>query len=88
MGSQETYLKIAGLHAFNFIKKRLQHRWFLVKFKKFLRKPFLWSNSGGASVDYKKVIFLEKFLPQEDKCELYSKIFALIYQQNNYVGNI
>ena len=32
--------KIAGLQACNFIKKRLQHRCFPVKFTKFLRTPF------------------------------------------------
>ena len=32
--------KYAGLKACNFIKKRLQHRFFPVKFPKFLRTPF------------------------------------------------
>ena len=33
--------KVAGLHASNFIKKRLQHRYFPVKTAKFLKTPFL-----------------------------------------------
>ena len=32
--------KVADLRACNFIKKRLQHRYFPVKFAKFLRTPF------------------------------------------------
>ena len=31
--------KVAGLQVCNFIKKRLQHRWFSVKIVKFLRTP-------------------------------------------------
>ena len=37
----------AGLQASNFMKERLQHRWFLVKFAKFLKKVFLQNTSGG-----------------------------------------
>ena len=33
--------KVAGLQACDFVKKRLQHRCFPVKFTKFLRTPFL-----------------------------------------------
>ena len=32
--------KVAGLNICNFIKKRLQHRCFSMKFHKFLRRPF------------------------------------------------
>ena len=32
--------KVAGLKACNFIKKRLQYKCFLMKFRKFLRTPF------------------------------------------------
>ena len=39
--------KFASLQICNFIKKRLQHRCFLVKFAKFLRTPFVKSTSGG-----------------------------------------
>ena len=42
---QNTYVvvsfdKVAGLKVWNFIKNRLQHRRFPVKFVKFLRTPF------------------------------------------------
>ena len=33
--------KLAGLRAYNFVKKKLQHRCFLVKFGKYLRTPIL-----------------------------------------------
>ena len=33
--------KVAGLHACNFIKRTLQHRYFLVNTAKFLRTPIL-----------------------------------------------
>ena len=35
------------LKACNFIKYRLQHRCFPMKFANFLRRPFLQNNSGG-----------------------------------------
>ena len=38
---------VAGLQAHNFIKKRLQHRCFSVKFAKSLRASFLHNTSGG-----------------------------------------
>ena len=37
----ESVLKVAGLQACNFIKKRLQHRRFPVNIAKFVRNPFL-----------------------------------------------
>ena len=37
---ESPFNKVAGLKACNFIKKRLQHRCFLVKFAKFLRTLF------------------------------------------------
>ena len=44
--------KYGELKACNFIKKRLQHRCFPVKFAKFLRTPFLQNISGGCSWKY------------------------------------
>ena len=38
------FKKVAGLKACNFIKKRLQHRCFPVRFEKFLRTPFFTEN--------------------------------------------
>ena len=39
--------KVAGLKAWNFIKKRLQHRYFPMKLAKFWRTLFLQNISGG-----------------------------------------
>ena len=41
MGVVDIYVQVAGLKAYNLIKKRLQHRCFLVNVAKFLRSPFL-----------------------------------------------
>ena len=41
--------KVAGLKTCNFIKKRLQHRCFRVKFAKYLRTSFLRNTSSGYS---------------------------------------
>ena len=44
--------EVAGLQACNFIKKRLQHRCFSVKFAKSLRASFLQNTSGGCLWKY------------------------------------
>ena len=41
LGLESLYNKVAGLQVCNFIKERLQHRCFPVKFEKFLRTTFL-----------------------------------------------
>ena len=38
--------KVAGLKPETLLKRRLWHRYFPVKFTKFLRTPFLWNTSG------------------------------------------
>ena len=38
---ESPFNKVAGLQSCNFIKNRLQHRCFPVKFAKFLRTPIL-----------------------------------------------
>ena len=40
---ESLFKKAAGLQACNFIKKKLQHRFFPAKFTKFLRTP-IWKN--------------------------------------------
>ena len=37
--------KFAGLMVYNFIRKKLRQRRFLVSFPKFLKRPILWNNS-------------------------------------------
>ena len=51
--------KVSGLQVYNFIKKRLQHRYISVKCAKFLRTPFLTEHFGGC---YWKCLFLKKIL--------------------------
>ena len=43
--------KVASLQAYNFIKKRLQHRCFPVNIAKFLRTAFLWNTSPVAAIE-------------------------------------
>ena len=44
---ESLFTKVASPQACNFIKKKMQHRCFTVKFAKFLRAPFLQNTSGG-----------------------------------------
>ena len=44
---ESLFSKVTGFQPRNFIKKRLQHRCFPVKFATFLRRPFLQNTSGG-----------------------------------------
>ena len=56
--------KVVDLQAYNCIKKRLQHRYFPVKFVKFSRTPFLQNTCGGyasvAKTDQNKKIRYSK----------------------------
>ena len=47
---ESLFNKAAGLKACNFIKKRLEHRCFPVKFAKFLRTTFLQNTSPMPSI--------------------------------------
>ena len=49
---ESLFNKYTGLKAYDFIKKRLRHRCFPVKFAKFLRTPFLHNTSGGCFWKY------------------------------------
>ena len=49
---ESLFNKYAGLKACNFIKKRLQHKFFPVKFAKFLRTPPLQNTSRGCLWKY------------------------------------
>ena len=46
---QSLFNKVASLKAFNFIKKRLHHKCFLVNIAKFLRKVLYRISQVGAS---------------------------------------
>ena len=80
---QFLFNKDAGLQVCNSIKKRLQHRCFLVKFAKFLRTPFLkeplrWllleegiRNFSEMVADHKIIIIVYK----EVKAAMYIRIY-------------
>ena len=57
------FTKAAGLKACNFIKKSLKHRYFLVKFKKFLGAPFLTKNLQRLLLYTKKIPNVKLFNP-------------------------
>ena len=44
---ESLFTEVAGPQACNFVKKKIQHRCFTVKFAKFLRAGFLQNTSGG-----------------------------------------
>ena len=50
--------KVAGLQICSFIKKRLQHWCFSMKFAKSLRASFLQNNSGGCFWKYLITVFI------------------------------
>ena len=65
--------KVAGLDACNFIKKRLQHRCFSVKFAKSLRPSFLQYTSGGCFWKYlMNSLFIE--YENDDPCHCVLRI--------------
>ena len=65
--------KVAGLKAWNFIKKRLQHRCFSEKFAKFLKTPFLQNTSGGCFWKWKDISSSFHFLFHDlAKCSVFN----------------
>ena len=69
--------KVAGLKAWNFIKKRLQHRCFPVNIAKFLKAPFL------------KNIYLQTAISASLKIENYNytiPIYETIYFWKKFVS--
>ena len=47
---ESLYNKVAGLQSYEFIKKRLQRKYFPVNLVKFLKPPFLQNTSEGLLV--------------------------------------
>ena len=67
------YNEVAGLQVCNFIKKRLQHRCFSVKFAKSLRPSFLQYTSGGCFWKYlMNSLFIE--YENDDPCHCVLRI--------------
>ena len=54
-------INVVGLKACNFIKKRLQHRFFLINIAKFLRTVFLQNTSGGCFYTHGWVAFANDY---------------------------
>ena len=54
---EAVFKKVAGLKTCNFIKKKLQHRCFLMKFSKFLEHLFLRNTSVGCFCRWEVVVF-------------------------------
>ena len=54
-------INVVGLKACNFIKKRLQHRFFLINIAKFLRTVFLQNTSGGCFYTHGWVAFAKDY---------------------------
>ena len=80
--------KVAGIQVCNFIKKRLQHRYFPVKFAKFLRTPILkniWERlllqflSHGSNVHY----FRHRFINQKQNIKAGVHIFRKIKNKDH-----
>ena len=62
---ESLFIKVAGPQACNFIKKRLQHRFFPVKFAKFLRTPSFTEHILAASDSFRFPVcnFIKKETP-------------------------
>ena len=60
---ESLFAKVAGPQAWNFIKKKIQHRCFTVKILKFLRAPFLQNTSGGCFLR-KATVTIQQSVPR------------------------
>ena len=58
--SESLFNKVAGLEACDFIKKRLPHKYFPVKFAKFLRTPFFTEHFQWLLLNFNRFYFLNK----------------------------
>ena len=54
---ESLFNKVAGLQPEALLKKRLQHRYFLENFAKFLRAYFLWGSSERTYILQKTAVF-------------------------------
>ena len=89
---ESLFNKIEDLQVCNFIKKRLQHRWFPVNIAKLLRKPIsknIWKMFGYKKKSLKCVIvnfhvFMRKLVPQMCAEQLISGVEFQISQNNRH----
>ena len=74
---ESLFNKIAGLEAYDFIKKTLQHRCFPVKLAKFLRTPFFYRTPQVAtSVLYESMEKVVKKTVFFKNCQIYLHLFS------------
>ena len=84
-----SFNKVAGQKTWYFIKRRLQHRCFPVKFLKVLRTPFLQNNSGGCFWKQKDILSSFYFLLLyifHDRGPYHIETIPLIYSANQWTG--
>ena len=74
--------KAAGLKAWNFIKKRLQHRYLPVSFAKFFKKPYLQNTSGWLLLLIPP--FQSRFYPLITLFTFFPSFFPFILDNCNY----
>ena len=70
-----SFNKVVIVKAFSFIKKRLQHRYFRVKFPKFIRTPFWRAAANGWFVIGQQNQSLDSSFPW--LCKQWPKVFSL-----------
>ena len=77
---ESLFNNVAGLKAWKFIKKRLWHRYFLVNFPQFFRKPYLQQNTSN----WLLLLIPPKFYPLITLCSFFPSFFSFIIDNCNY----
>ena len=73
---------VAGFNAWNFIKRRLWHRYLPVNFPQFFKKPYLQNITGWLLL---LILLLQpKFYPLITFCWFFSSLFSFIIDNCNY----
>ena len=80
---ESSFDKVAGLKAYNFIKKGLEHRFFPVNIAKFLREPFWKTSANGCFwmylylwYDTKMKFLINGFLSERDQIRSFLQIWS------------
>ena len=79
----ESFLNnVAGFNAWNFIKRRLWHRYLPVNFLQFFKQPYLKKISGWLLLLIP--LLQPKFYPLITLCWFFSSLFSFIFDNRNY----
>ena len=79
----ESFLNnVAGFNAWNFIKRRLWHRYLPVNFLQFFKKPYLKKITGWLLLLIP--LLQPKFYPLITLCWFFSSLFSFIFDNCNY----